>query len=154
MRFRNITSSPLYCGPTSTTILTGRLSREVTDLAEVVGKLLNVKGFDILPSQQDEMLLEQLQKRFKAAKARNVKALPGINDPTGHKRLDAMKKAEKEADDKAWADKLRAKEAFEASHKDKAPEDRDVSLVPKRIEGKPVSLGDIQRHNAALGGQP
>ena len=150
MRFRNIYHSPVYCSWSSSTLKTGATTTELPDLENLLTKILDSRGYDILLTRKERELISQILERADAGDKRDVKSLPGIDDPHGFKRMEAERQAKVLAKQQLVHQEREARRLLEESRRDRFPEDQKVTLDPKRLEGSPTSLQDIKRHNASL----
>lgn len=150
MRLRNIYHSPVYCSWSSSTLKPGATTTELPDLEKILEKILDSKGYDILLTVKERELISKVLERADAGDTRDVKSLPGIDDPQGFKRLEAERQARVLAKQQLVHQQREARRLLEESRRDRFPEDTKVKLDPKRLDGSPASLQDIKRHNASL----
>lgn len=150
MRLRNISNGPVYESITASEITTGKTTTDINILKEALHKILHDTRFEPLITDDEKAKINQLLEASEKAKTRNIKDLPGYDDPYGMKAIEERCHANEEAVKAARRELVRRANERKERFKDLVIKDEVKDLVPKKVDGTPKSLKDIAQHNEAI----
>jgi len=150
MKLRNISRSPVYESITGSEILTGKTTVDISLLKESLDRILADTRFEPIITDDEKAKINQLLEASEKAKTRNIKDLPGYDDPYGMKAIEERRHAKEEAVKAARRELVRRANERKEKFKDLVVKEKVHDLVPKKVDGTPKSLKDIAQHNEAI----